>query len=273
VLPSSAALLAANYSRLAQVAQEICSFAADVAVAGQDESSEEPPAAVPGWSKVAAVVQRAAQQAQQYQQELDQLQQQQQGQQQAGLQQQQEFDSAYEEVVKQLLLWAQTASKSSSSTTTAGSAAANGTTQQPDTELSGQEAASEEQPAIPVACSIPEAAGQLQEQLQPARLAAVAAATGQLLEAMAGSDVAQQAQQARQLAQLQALLWLLRGAVLQQACRYCLLHKSCAKLGLVTSSVFCSLVLEGYCVPEGQEVEGGGRGRHESGQRMCCGQA
>jgi hypothetical protein len=267
VLPASADALLANCARLEAAWGEVSAFEADLAKADGEEDGEEGCGTVPGWAKAADAARRAAAHAAQCRLEL----QQQEGQQQEGQQgqqqqqqqqQQQRFDAELEELVKQLLLWAQTASKAGGASPANGDASSSGapaaaTAAAADAAADGLEQQQAEQPAVPEGCSMTEAAARLQAQLHAPRLAAVAAGAGRLLALLPGCGGAeQQRQRVARLAQLAPLLALLLGGVQARSLQYVWLHKACTKLGLVTASIFCSLVLEGFCVPEGQEAEG-----------------
>lgn len=59
------------------------------------------------------------------------------------------------------------------------------------------------------------------------------------------------------------LLLLLLGGVQRAACGLLVLHKSLGKLCFICSSLFCTLVSQGYCVPEGEGAEAGEGGEGE----------
>jgi midasin len=61
------------------------------------------------------------------------------------------------------------------------------------------------------------------------------------------------------LASLAPMLSLMAGALQQQALRVVSLHKATVKLAYICSSIFATLLQDGYCAPqeEGKAVEGG----------------
>jgi midasin len=61
----------------------------------------------------------------------------------------------------------------------------------------------------------------------------------------------------RRLASLLPLLRLLLGALRARAAALLPLHQATGKLAYVCSSLFCTLVAEGFCMPEGEAGEGG----------------
>jgi midasin len=110
--------------------------------------------------------------------------------------------------------------------------------------------------------------GKLQEasDAAAAALAALATVSDAAHAAAASSSSAAAGLSRAMLGQLGAalpLLQLLAGGVQQRVVDAVVLHKSCAKLAYVSTSLFCTLVKEGYCMPEGTEVEGGEGGEGE----------
>jgi midasin len=236
-------------------------IAAAAAAAGDDAASSSSCSRavvcrlVPSWDRVLDALAAAAEQAMALQQQAQQATMQQQGSGLGDMQQcQQQFSSCLDEVVGQVLLAAQALHRSSSSGTQQQQAAAADADQQGP---AGDTAAAAGTPAVGAAA--------WQDVLKPARLSGLAASVRTLLSLIAqasnashaspDSAAAAAAAMVPQAAGLLQLLQLLLGGLQRSACQLLLLHKSLAKLSYVCSSIFCSLVCEGYCMPEGQEGE------------------
>jgi midasin len=264
------AVAAAAFGELQQMQQDAEAATSAIAATAAAAAVEDAPSSssgsravvcrlVPAWDKVLDALDAAAAQASALQQQAN-------IQQQAAvnLQQcQQQFDACIDEVVAQVLLAAQALHSSSSS-------AAH---QQSDAIAA---AVAEQQGATAAAAGVSAvAAAAWSDALKPARLSGLAASVRTLLSLLAqasnanhtSSDTAAAAAaaaaMASQAAGLLPLLQLLLGGLQRSTCQLLLLHKSLAKLSYVCSSIFCSLICEGYCMPEGQEggaQEGTGEG-------------
>jgi midasin len=269
------AVAAAAFGELQQMQQDAEAATAAIAAtaaaaAGEDGASRAVVCRlVPAWDRVldalgAAAAQAAALQhhakVQQQQREPAKLQADQQ-------QCQQQFGACLDEVVSQVLLAAQ-ALHSSSSSSNAQQQSAAAAAAASDAEQQGEDAAA----ATATAGISATAATAWSDVLKPARLSALAASVRTLLSLLAqasnashtSSDTAAAvAAMASQADGLLPLLQLLLGGLQRSTCQLLLLHKSLAKLSYVCSSIFCSLICEGYCMPEGQEgeaTEGTGEG-------------
>jgi midasin len=105
---------------------------------------------------------------------------------------------------------------------------------------------------------------------RPDRAAATAEGVGKLLSVLAaacdaawagdGGAAATAARMAGALRSLRPLLLLQLGALRGRGAGLLPLHKATGKLAYVCSSLFCTLVQEGFCMPEGEGVEGDAAG-------------
>jgi midasin len=100
------------------------------------------------------------------------------------------------------------------------------------------------------------------EALKPSRLTAIAAAIKQLMVLLptAAEDAAAAAAYAAHLSAVVPLLQLLVGSLQGKLCQLLVFHKSSAKLSYICCNIFCSLVCEGYCMPEAEAGEDEGEG-------------
>eukprot|EP00798_Chlamydomonas_sp_ICE-L_P024875 gene24875-10536_t len=184
------------------------------------------------------------------------------------------FTSHVEAAIQGVLLWAQSAL----SVTEKKAPGAPGAAAQGQLKKEEEEAEEEEEEE----CNIPQCVDSLLAHTQVARVGKVAAATSSVLLQLAeardslfsessASDLqpsqerVQQVQLMTQQARsLYPMLCLLGGVLQQLSLRAIALHKSTAKLAYITSSIFATLVEEGYCVPEGEgEGKDGGDGNGE----------
>ncbi|KAF6262490.1 hypothetical protein COO60DRAFT_1699221 [Scenedesmus sp. NREL 46B-D3] len=254
------AIAAAAFNELQQLqrdAEASTAAIAAAAAAGEDVAGSNSSRAVvcrlvPSWDGLLDALAAAAQQATTLQQQASMQQQQQPCQ--VDLQQcQQQFYCCLDDLVPQLLLAAQALHSSSNSSSS----------QQQQPAAAQQQGAAGG--AAAAAGSGPAAgAAAWRDALKPARLSGLAASVRTLLSLLAQASDASQASpgaavaaMASQAACLLPLLQLLLGGLQRSACQLLLLHKSLAKLSYVCSSIFCSLLGEGYCMPEGQEGEQG----------------
>ena len=259
LLPAAGAVVADVLLQLERVWDE------DVAVAADDGGE----GGVPGWDKVSALLRYGASQAQLFRQ-------QQQGQQQMLQQQQgmggngeslevvtQQFSSGVEQLVSSALIWAQ--GKGGDTKKQHGAAAAGGG--------GGANA------GVDGAVGWVESA---ESSLRPGKVMEIVQQGKQLLRMLAvacdatrsssssGSSVQQQElevvrEMRGQLLGVLPLLQLVLGSVKVQLAEFLTLHKSSAKLAYICTSLFCTLVQEGFCMPEGEAVEGG-EGEGEGGE-------
>jgi midasin len=253
------AVAAAAFGELQQMQQDAEAGTSAIAAAATAAAAEDAPSSssgsrgvvcrlVPAWDRVLDALDAAAAQASAVQQQANM-------QQRAAvnLQQcQQQFVACLDEVVAQVLLAAQALHSSSNSSSAVH--------QQSDATAAAAVAVAEQQGAAAAAADMSAvAAAAWSDALKPARLSGLAASVRTLLSLLAQASNANHTSSdtaaAVMASQAAGLLQLLLGGLQRSTCQLLLLHKSLAKLSYVCSSIFCSLICEGYCMPEGQEGE------------------
>jgi midasin len=257
---AAVAAVAAAMAAVSQLRAEAAAATAAMAAAARaaDSSSSSSGNAevvcqmLPAWDRVLGALQAAAHQAEDFQREQQQqhAQQLQQQQQQQGGSVSDPWGACFSHLVSQVLVAAQVLHGSNNSTQRQ--------QQQPDAD----EAAAAAAAAVADVAAVGQAAA---EALKPSRLAAIAATARELLTllAAASNSSTEAAAMAAQVAAVLPLLLLLLGGLQRSACALLVLHKSLGKLSYITSSIFCTLVTQGYCVPEGEGAEGGEGGEGE----------
>jgi midasin len=278
------AALAAAAAAVAEVradaAAATAAMAAATAAAGAADGGDDAAGVVcgmlPAWDRVLQVLQDAAQQAdaftcqhQQQQQQVVQLANQQAGAAAAAAAAAAAVDDQWSacvsQLVSQVLVVAQVLHGNSSNSSS------NPAQQQGagDATMLAAEAAEHAADAAEPSVDITAVSQATAEALKPARLAGIAATARQLLTHLAAasssgsSDTAAAAAMVSQVSAVLPLLQLLLGGIQRGGCELLVLHKSLGKLSYICSSIFCTLVAQGYCVPEGEGAEGGEGGEGE----------